>query len=99
MTPSGFPVTWDSVGELGLERSRLHAPSETSQAVAAATAHRLIMRIRGLCISVREARADGPHARDRVAAEVEATIRGGRLHRADAARVRAEEVDLGVVPA
>src|SRR5690348_5516825 len=50
-------------------------------------------------MSEREPRAQGPGARDGVAAEVEAAVGGRRLDRADAAGVGAEEIDLGVVAA
>src|SRR5678815_5539856 len=90
---------WFSVGEFGFWRSRLHAPSSPSDAVAAATAHRLTMRISGLRISVSESRAERKRARNWITAEVEPAVRRGGLHRPDTARVRPEQVDLRVVPA
>src|SRR5215208_50865 len=101
MTASTFDATSSCVGELGFFKSRLHAPSEASDASAAATATArcLVMRMRGLRRSVSEARADRPHARNGIATEIEPAVGRRRLHRTDAAGVGAEQVDLRVVAA
>src|SRR3954468_3561926 len=79
--------------------SRLHAPSVTTDSAATATARCFIMRMCMSPSSEREPRAQRPGARDWVSTEVEAAIGGCRLHRADAAGVGAEEIDLGIVAA
>src|SRR3954469_10218185 len=79
--------------------SRLHAPSGTNDSAATATARCFIMRMCMSPSSEREPRAQRPGARDWVSTEVEAAIGGCRLHRADAAGVGAEEIDLGIVAA
>src|ERR671935_2256033 len=76
--------------------SRVHAPTMMA---ATATAQCFVKRMRVSPRSEGDARAQGPDARNRVAAKVEAAVGGRRLERAQSAGIRAEEIDLRVVPA
>src|SRR5689334_16249986 len=99
MTPSGLVVTCPCVGAFGFCMSSEQAPSVTTESAATATAPCFMMRMGMSPRSEGEPRAQRPRARDGVAAEIEAAVGSGGLHRADAAGIGAEEVDLRVIAA
>src|SRR5690242_4855410 len=79
--------------------SSVHALSTPADSAATNTARCFIMRMCMSPPSECEPRAQRPGARNGIAAEIEAAVGGRRLHRADAAGVGAEEIDLRIVAA
>src|SRR5689334_5663546 len=79
--------------------SSVHALSAPADSAATNTARCFIMRMCMSPPSEREPRAQRPGARNGIATEIEAAVGGRRLHRADAAGVRAEKIDLRIVAA